>query len=210
MSTQTDLPMAAGPQHAIEILLMLELEEFYDVVDRDIRNNGNGDDPLPRFYREALRTEEVCERWYQGLVRMKKSTEMTIAAKGLDDRAARAKLESQGNRKKAGEEHVRHLKWRAGALRFLTGVEERLAEANYIRRLHYGVNVSSGIAMERDRLSEHLRLLQQSIRTHHEEQLAPEVGSFGRITGQREPTAADLKLWSVVNDYEVEYEEHTG
>lgn len=192
----TVLPAATSVAHATDVLSALDVQAFSDIVDRDIRGNDrlqNGEEPLEQEYADALRTAALCERWYQTLVRMKKSTELTISAKGMDDKNTRHRLETRGDRGKADDVRYKHLQWRAGAVRFLTGVEMRLAEANYCRRAHYGRSLPDHIVEERDRLSEKVRLLLRAIRLHRDEQLS--------LDGD-EHSDADEELWALLDDEE--------
>lgn len=191
--TTTMLIEPSNLHQAVDILLTMDVQDFSDVVDRDIRGNERlqrDEQPLHALYSEALRGQDVCERWYQELVQMKKSTELTIAAKGMDDKARRAKLQSEGSHGKARDTYRHHLQWRAGAVRFLTGVEARLSEANYCRRKHWGSSLPSHIIFERDELSAYVRLLRRAILEHRDDYLSHDGD---------EPSDADAKLWSVLD-----------
>lgn len=187
---------AATVPELIEELLTMGTSEFYEIVDRDIRSKStnhhrrDGDGPLPDEVSQALRTREVTERWFQALVRMKKSTEMTIAGKATDDKVNRGALKARQQHSKADEERLRYLRWRAGALRFLTGVEETLTEANYYRRVHFANSYPDTMAAERDRLSEAVRTLRQAIKTHRD--------AFPH--DESEPSDQDNELWAVLDD----------
>ena len=131
-----------------QVLLSMSYKDFKDVVDRDIRSNldeltKKAESPKDRerlaslrAHHDALRAEAVCERWFQCLLRMKKSCEMTLAAKMTEDKAVRHEAMFLGTPDVAQQHHAAYLRWRAGALRFLTGVEETLTDANYHRNRH--------------------------------------------------------------------------
>lgn len=189
----TTAPVPTSLTHAVDVLIGMGEQDFFNIVDRDIRGDERlqpGELPLDPLYSEALRTPAVCDEWYQALARMKKSTEYTLAAKGQDDKRFRLQLEADGNFVGARELRGRHLKWRAGAVRFLTGVEARLMEANHERRKNFANALPSQITMERDRLSETVRELRSAISTHREDFLSHDGD---------EPSDADTLLWAMLD-----------
>lgn len=126
----------------------------------------------------ALRAPEVSDRWYHQLVSMKKSVESTLAAKTSEDKQQRLALiqaaedagpgpQSGDLRKRAASLYQDFLKWRTGALRFRAGVEERLAEASWRRRLT-GSYVPTALLEERNRLLERVNVLTAAIKAHRD------------------------------------------
>lgn len=124
----------------------------------------------------ALRAPEVSERWYHVLVAMKKNVESTLAAKTSEDKAQRLALISAAEdagpgpqsldlRKRASTLHQEFLKWRTGALRFRAGVEERIAEAAWRRRLT-GSYIPSALLDERNQLLARVGVLTAAIEAH--------------------------------------------
>jgi hypothetical protein len=121
-----------------------------------------------------------------------------LAAKGAEARAAQAEFRA---RLEAGDDEPRRIRvemlkreardeaWKAGALRFKTGLEERLGEAR--RVLHDLddplVNVAERITEERNRALVRVALLEQAIRRHRD-----------TFPDEDDPSDADLELWQMV------------
>ncbi len=98
---------------SIETLLNSSDEEFRSIVDDEVRHPNNE-------YSALLRDPRVRERWYYALVGMKKSVESQLSAKRSDILKTPASPQDV-----AWQDFHR---WKAGAVRFKSGVEDRLLE----------------------------------------------------------------------------------
>ena len=110
-------------------LLRLHSEAFKSIVNNDIR--GESDDETAR----SLRSPLVMERWYNSLVATKRSIETQFATFKIE------RLQKQASSEKANDARIyddfmeEKNKWRVGALRFKSSVEEKIAEAKtFIRQ----------------------------------------------------------------------------
>ena len=180
-------------------------EDFRAVVDADLRRNSRNRPHLPPEVAAALREPRHVPRWHMTLSRMDKSVEGQLAARADDyekelawSRRRTLELEAEldaaleeGQTFKADETRKRlrevrlqqeqlteqHHRGRASTLRFKTGLDEALLEAQYLR----------------DRLQGDARVreLEEAIRAHRQELTASE---------ELEAGSADEKLWSVLNN----------
>lgn len=187
-----------APEDPPAVLLELDERDFYNLVDRDVR--GRLEAKLARKLRDPL----VVERWYQTLLRMKKTVEGTIAAKTSETRGQRIELETFGTlstwrgpdvvsvehfqnpREKAAEIHFAYLAWRAGSIRFKVGVEERLTEVSWRRKLVVSNLILSVAQVERNQFADEVQRLRTAIEVHHSEIDRDDV------------TEQDEALWAVV------------
>lgn len=107
---------------------------------------------------------------------MKKNVESTLAAKSSEDKQQRLALlsvaeeatspeQARDMRRRADQAYQGYLKWRTGALRFRAGVEERLAEAGWRRRLA-GSIIPTALLDERNQLLGLVGVLTDAIRAH--------------------------------------------
>lgn len=101
----TDVPLSTIPD-----------DEFRALLDAAARGR------LDEQTLDQLKSAEVVERTYLCLVSMKKSVEGQLAAKRADYIKARSKL--RGKPTELAAEAEKYQTWRAGALRFKSGVEE--------------------------------------------------------------------------------------
>lgn len=97
-------------------LLGLMPEAFKSVVNNDIRGECDSETE------QALRSQDVCRRWYNMLVSTKRSIETQLAT-------FRIERVQKANSPDYEPWLQDKLKWRAGALRFKSSVEEKIAEA---------------------------------------------------------------------------------
>jgi len=72
---------------------------------------------------------------------------------------------SRDLRKRAAQAREQFLRWRAGALRFRAGVEERLAEASWRRRIA-GSYIPTALMEERNQLLQQVEMLTGAIEAH--------------------------------------------
>lgn len=103
--------------------LMATPDEEFRVLVAEALKVGNHDysGPLTPEVVDALKSPEVVNRTYLTLIAMKKNVEGQLAAKRADYVRERSRLHDGPNlRAKEQEYHS----WRAGALRFKSGVEE--------------------------------------------------------------------------------------
>lgn len=110
-------------------LLALSDEEFRSVVDGAVRNRDPEDDDA-RAIRSDLLRPEIVDKTYFALIASKKSVEGQLAAKRADYVKSRARTRHPDALRRI-EETYRG--WRAGALRFKSGVEEFLVEVRAAR-----------------------------------------------------------------------------
>lgn len=146
-------------------------EEFRKYVDSDIRRAQPGRSPdeiaaLERIHQE-LRSPAVIERWYTSLLLMKKSVEAQLGAK-------KAELAAKRNQASYSDLQVEFNRWKAGTLRFLNAVEEKLLEARSLRYRLY------------------LPRLQDAIAEHRQAVLGDDEDFV--------PEPADERLWSVLKE----------
>lgn len=160
------------------VLLELDEKDFYNLADRDVRGR------LEASIATKLRDPIVNERWYQTLLRMKKTVEGTIAAKTHETKGQRMELESMGTitswrgneivsvdhfddpKQKAVEIYTQFMAWKAGSIRFKVGVEERLTEVAW-RRKRITANLLLSVSqIERNLLGEEVMRLREAIATH--------------------------------------------
>lgn len=212
MTTTADAGMADADIKASVELLALTNDAFRDLVDLDIR--GRSDEATFTALRSAL----VVDRWYMTLVGMKKSVEGTLAAKQNDRRielkALRRKLANTGTAQAAEKVQAeidgvedRYLRWRGGALRFKTGVEQSLAEAAWRRRILVTGHAATLMREERDGLDERLRALVKAVRNHRDKRDDDEIDDLDEelyetldvllgVETDDDPAADDFEDWS--------------
>lgn len=153
-------------------------EEFRRFVDEDVRRSQPVKDhstgrkrdrtaaeiaELEEIHQE-LRSPEVLERWYNCLLLAKKSVEAQLGAK-------RADLNARRDRSNYDELQLEFNRWKAGTLRFLNAVEEKLLEARSLRYRTYVPQLRSAIESHRQ-----------------------------AVLNDQEPEPADERLWSVLKD----------
>jgi hypothetical protein len=177
-------------------LLKMDDTSFRELVDAEVRGRASPE------LTASLRSPEIAERWYQQLLVMKKSVESTLAAKTAEDKEQRLVLldaadsvsdpdQAADLRRRANQSRAQYLKWRAGALRFRAGVEERLAEAAWRRRLAGSVNPAA-LLEERNQLLGRLGMLTEAIQAHRD--------SMADVASE-DIDDADRELWEVLTSY---------
>lgn len=184
----------------VKRLLNLPDKEFWALVDRDIRGT------LPDVEVEAIRSDAaLIERWYQALIRMKKSVEGTLGAKAADAKANRLTAELKNDPDTAKTVDAEHASWRAGAIRFKVGVEERLTVVRTLRAAYAPRLIESAAVLERNLISlrlvqvedklqtveDDLRMLSNAIKAHRKSIVDDD---------DADPSDADLELWALVAD----------
>lgn len=136
--------------------------EFQDLVNKDVRGE------LDPETSQQLRAPENLNRWYDGLLKLKRTVEAQLTSNQADLASKQADLLGRGQ---AGLQEWLAAKaaaerWRQGAIRFKNGVEERLAEA---KRIRHETNESSFVASlvrERDRAMLEAARLRTAILEH--------------------------------------------
>jgi hypothetical protein len=109
--------------HTAQRLLRLKDDAFRTQVDAELKGHA-GD-----FVATALRSDAVRPRWILHLRRLLNAANGTIEARDAEAEADRLDAVANGDETLATDIERRHLRWRAGAVRFRTGVQERLLEA---------------------------------------------------------------------------------
>lgn len=155
-----------GKTMTVHDYLDLPNEDFRDLVDEEVR--GITDEAISR----ALRDPVLMERWYLTLVQMKKSVESQLGAKRSD---LVRHIGARDYPSRVAEYH----RWRAGSLRFKSGVEERLLEVRAMR--------FKGVTNPWKRTQ---RLL-DAIIEHRDS-----MGDYNE-----EGSEADLRLWRLAEEY---------
>lgn len=150
-------------------------DQFRALVDQAVR--GNPEDPKTHALRVNLMAPEVVDRTHIALISMKKSVEGQLAARRAD--YIKERLRDRPGERSALEQRYRT--WRAGALRFKSGVEEYLLTVRPPRRERSADNYY--LAYE---------TLRQAIAKHKATVLA--------LQNDDEETDADDVLWSVLDE----------
>lgn len=92
--------------------------DFNLLVNADIREDASRDD------KAWLRQPENLDRWIAELTKIKMNVEKQLAGARYDRARARATMDDDELR----EWQADHEKWRAGVIRFKTGVDKKLVE----------------------------------------------------------------------------------
>lgn len=157
----------------LDELVNQEEEAFRSIVDDEVRGH------LDPETAALLRDPKVVDRWFLALIVMKKSVESQMAAK-RDDLARFAGSHQEET------ERLAFRKWRAGALRFRNGVEDRILEIRAIRWRN-GATISTdpydAIVLNAD--------LASAIRTHRKKMLEDYEPD--------EVSDADRQLWRLLD-----------
>jgi hypothetical protein len=139
---------------------MMNDKEFSKLVNDDIRDDVSKQDAA------WLRSDDVISRWINELTCIKMSVERQLSLHKSERAKNRATIDNS-------EEYVQYLaeaeKWRAGVIRFKTGVDLRLMEAKFLYR--------NGNNKYRAAIVEHQRTIEND-------------AEFSEI--------ADMTLWSVL------------
>lgn len=160
--------------------------EFRFVADQDVRRDHprltERDREILTVLGPQLRQAENLDRWYNALVVMKRSAESQLGARREDVK----KLYGEVAEEKYLERLRRFREWRAGNLRFLNGVEERLAECRRLRAEEFGGKLPAIVEVLHERITGLASLYEHSIAEHKRLTLADGL----------EPSEADEHLWA--------------
>ena len=160
----------------VDLLAMPE-DAFRSLVDEAVR--GHPEDGKIQVVRERLLEEDVVERTYLTLIRMKKSVEGQLAAKRSDYVRDRNRARSNPEELRAVES--RYQTWRAGALRFKSGTEAYMLAVRARRNTTPGENYYLAYQTLRQAIAEHKKSVLTSLELD-------------------EDTNADEVLWSVIEE----------
>lgn len=185
-------------------LLRINDDEFRVVCEQDIKLGR--ENPDHRTYL-ALRRPPVLQRFYRMLSQMQRSVEGQLAASRAEMRSRTARLRAKQRGIETGafvpdpddtfdyeteyqEALARHQNWRAGALRFKTGCEERMAEiAGELRQADLEF-FADRVKEERNEALVRVTELENAIRVHREHTCGDDCDY---------PTCiADDELWGLV------------
>lgn len=169
------------------VMLMLTEGDFYNLVDKDVRSQ------LDPALAEKLRDPAVVERWYQTLLRMKRAVEGVISSKGAEDRAVQIELRSNRRLEEADKARAEFMRWRAGSIRFKTGVEEKLTEAAWRRRVAVEHLLHTASQIERNAYAELNRHLTAQV-----EKLRDAITKHRDEIDSDDATEIDEELWAVL------------
>lgn len=175
----------------VKSLMDTSYDDFRKIAEEDIRSADKGDmDPMVF---EALRTSPVIQRYYSVLGQMQKSVEGQLAAGKADMRSRTAKMKSRGTTNSEYQEALaKHENWRAGALRFKTGAEQRMAEIAGLLREIDTEFFADRVKEERNDALARIRELEDVIRRHRDHVCTDE-------TCDRDRTCiADDELWTLI------------
>lgn len=172
----------SSAKHTPESLRKLSDEEFRTLVDDDTRARGTQD------LADALRSRGVAVRWHDMLLSMLGSVEGQLAARQAEMSSNIAYLRAQGKFKDADRARAEGEKWRASAIRFKTGLEEKLRESTRVLRAYGVTEIDERIAEERNQALARVAILEAAIRSHRD--------SFP--LEDDDPTEDDEELWSHV------------
>lgn len=125
--------------YTVDKLLDLTEPDFRALVDREVRGVSGTTDMTPAEIAQLrkeleelaplLRDPQIIERWHLALIQMKKSVESQLSSRRSDQVKYIHTLSRQQYERKLADYH----KWRAGAVRFKSGVEDRLLEIRSAR-----------------------------------------------------------------------------
>jgi len=159
------------PAQEITRVTRLSEHDFRVLVDEDVRDRAQ---PITAA---VLRSPTVVERWYESLLASQTSVAAQLAAKEAEFLAVIRPND---------EVETTYQRWKAGAIRFKSGVDRKLIEA---RRL---LREQGSLIVQPDPDQQALlrvALLEQAIRTHR----------YAVNTSNAEaPAEYDLELWSYV------------
>lgn len=174
-------------------------KDFRELVEREIRKDipslTDTDRRMLRTVGNKLREPENVGRWITALERIKASSETQLGAKREDLLKQHDEwVDGRGN-VHPGLPHGEYLAkrrefqdWRAGNVRFLNRVKDRLFEARELQSRYFGAGYPTRAIQERNLASEAYMRLLSAIEAHR---AATEAGPF-------EPTEDDHALWGVI------------
>ena len=166
-------------------LMQLSDTEFNEVVNEEVRGVATQEDAT------LLRNKETVDRWAITLLGLKRSVETQFGAKRAEAAQREYALYERGNpsRLELTQIKTEHAEWRSKALRFLNGLEDRLAEARKLCKEYSLLTDVTILSRERENLVRQILLLREGIAKHK-----------GTVTTSEEEDteAADTELWSLV------------
>jgi hypothetical protein len=173
-----------------ETLRTMDDESFRSLVNDEIR--GNAEPEVTKL----LRSPELVDRWYNALQIMQKSVEGQLAAKKAEAKSKKTELTRQANGRQKWLQYNKSANiWRAGALRFKSGLEMALFEADQLRYQINGVDKAKQAIGERNVAIAEAERLKSAIRAHRTHVLGqcPEEcdGDY---------CVADEDLWAVLGE----------
>jgi hypothetical protein len=162
-------------------------KEFRDLVDKELRRDHPQTSQEEKRRLEEivpmLRSPQVIDRWISVLEVMKASSETQLGAKLAEIKKFHGSItQSDYENKLRGFQS-----WKAGNLRFLHSVQQRLLEARATRIRLFGKNYPTRLAEERDRLSQTLLRLIRAVEIHRE-----------TVLREYDPSDADEVLWEAI------------
>lgn len=187
--------MAASVIHLRDTdVFSLSDDEFRNLVDKDIRRDhpdmSMEERGILARLSPQLRQQENLDRWHSILVEMKKSAETQLGARKADLKKFYGTIG-----KDKYETRLRgFLRWRAGTLRFLNGVEERLAECRRLRTYEFGGKLPGLLESLREQITQVAVTYEDQIIAHKRQTLADGL----------EPSPFDQHLWAVIDGRDTE------
>lgn len=165
-------------------------DQFRSICENDVRVATGKEDPGDPVLAKALRTPPVIQRYYRLLSVLQRSAEGQLAARRASHAARMAKLRAHGTKgEKYQEALAEHETWRAGALRFKTGVEERMAELGGILRDIDAEFFADRLKEERNQALLRTVVLEDAIRRHRAHECDDAC---------KEGCTADTDLWALI------------
>lgn len=140
-----------------QVLSTLSDDDFEGLVNQDVRGQ------LDSATSALLREPENVFRWYNSLNSLKKSVEAQFVVKKAELAEFRLVNATEDEWRQAVAEHER---WKAGAVRFKTGVEKRIAEAKQLRIAVSRDEVMGRISSDLHEARGKLELYRQAIVAH--------------------------------------------
>ncbi len=182
--------MAALESEVAINLLDLSDDAFNSMVNQDVRGTLNSE------LSQLLRDPAIADRWYETLVSLKRSVEAQLSANRAEQVQKQSEFLGRGPQAKMLwlQTKATTEKWRAGAVRFKNGVEDRMAEARRNRdKLRLGLHVSV-VINERDVAFREVKRLRSMILSHRDHECDENC----------EPNcAADDSLWNLLDNESV-------
>jgi hypothetical protein len=175
-----------------EQLMDMNYDDFRVVCEEDIKLADRGE--MDELTFDALREPPVIQRFYSMLSQMQKSVEGQLAAGRAEMKSRTAKMRLRNATAAEYQEAVaKHENWRAGALRFKTGCEQRMAEIAGLLREADMAFFADRVKEERNDALARVKALEDAIRTHRDHVCNDEAGCQ-----QDRSCAADEDLWGLV------------
>ncbi len=162
-------------------------KEFRELVDKELRRD-HPQTSLVEKQRLAeivplLRSPQVIDRWISVLEVMKASSETQLGAKLAEIKKFHGSITQDDY-----ENKLRGFQsWKAGNLRFLHSVQQRLLEARATRIRLFGQTYPTRLAEERNTLSQTLTSLVRAVERHRE-----------TVLSEYDPSEADETLWEAI------------